>query len=207
MLVIGVNGRPGAGKTTVSKLLFNGNNTSIIHLDNLFDNVKMKCFSQDVKVLEKTDGSLEPYIDSSSNIGRVIRLKGLKIALYQAKKMYANFYLNSFIKNNFDRINYLIIEGRSLDIYKLEHFCDTKVFIDAYENKRYVRMLDRTVRGLTSADIKGIFEYDLKRNINLNGYYIIENNGDLDHLNNQVKTFEHMVSGKSPRVFKKMKSC
>ena len=53
MLVIGINGHPGAGKTTVSELLFNDKNKSIIHLDNLFDRFKIKYFSNSVKVLKK----------------------------------------------------------------------------------------------------------------------------------------------------------
>lgn len=202
MLVIGINGRPGAGKTTVSELLFNDKNKSIIHLDNLFDRFKIKYFSNSVKVLKKSDGACEPYIDSCSKVGKVIRIKGLKLALYQVKKMYANFYLNSVIKSTSPRVDYLIIEGRALDVYNLECFCDVKLFIDASSNKRYIRMIDRTVSGLTSADVRGVFTYDLKKDINLSGYHILKNDSNLEHLADQVKVFEKVVQ-KSNRVHKK----
>ena len=193
MVVVGVNGHPGAGKTVVSNMIFKYDSTKIIHLDGLFDTIKVRYFKNDLKVLEKDTGEIEPYIDSKSNIGKIKRLKYLRGLIEKLKETYSNIYIDDYIRRNKMLYRYLILEGRSLDLYHLDKYCDVKVFIHSSDKLRYTRMVGRTIKGLSLDDIKSIYQYDLGSTIPVNDYLTINNNGDMKELEEQVNHLEKTI--------------
>ncbi len=192
MIVIGINGRPGSGKTTISEAILNDKNKKVIHLDSIFNNIKQTYFKKQLKVLEKKTGEVEPYIDNTSNIGKLTQLKQIRFLIEIIKEAYAKFYIKEFIEKNNSNIDYLVLEGRYLDSYHLENFCDKLYFIQTEDELRYQRMKERTLSGLSKTDMDSIFQNDLKTTINLEKYTVINNNTEsileiVEEINNNIE--------------------
>ena len=137
MIVIGINGHTGAGKTTTSNLLFQDKNKQIVHLDWIFNDIKNKYFKNDISVLERESGENTPYLKSESRLKQISQLKYIKDLYIKLKGIYAFIIIKNIIKEG--NVDYLIIEGRTLDIYDIDKLCDYKIFINLSRELRYKR--------------------------------------------------------------------
>lgn len=91
MKIIGITGKSGAGKTTLSNILAGYGNIKSIHIDDIMDNVKVEKFS---KIMDKDDDE-----------NPVVVKTGLREAVYKNKiafKMYIKFR-SAIIKKELER--------------------------------------------------------------------------------------------------------
>ena len=195
MIVIGINGYVGSGKTTISKLLFNDKNKRIIHLDSLFDETKRKYFEKDINVLKQSDGTELLCIDENSKIKKILKIKQLKGIYTFLKMMYAHKLIENIIQKSLnDGLDYLIIEGRNLDVYELDKLCDVKIYVSSGEVTRYIRALDRDKERF---DKSYFYKEPSIHILNIDGYIRITNNSDLDSLKIKVIQLEEKIKCKT----------
>ena len=88
--------------------------------------------------------------------------------------------------------DYVIIEGINLTNYNLDKICDVKILVKADNNLRYSRVLKRDIYQDKESIIDFLNENN-KIDINEQGYYIIENNGSLQELENNIRKVEYKI--------------
>jgi uridine kinase len=88
--------------------------------------------------------------------------------------------------------DYVIIEGINLTNYNLDKICDVKILVKADNNLRYSRVLKRDIYQDKESIIDFLNENN-KIDINEHGYYIIENNGSLQELENNIRKVEYKI--------------
>lgn len=143
MIIIGINGNPGAGKTTASNIILKDYNSKVIHLDYVFDRLK------DIlpkKTIEKyqSDTQETKILNKDSLFYKVANSKIIVEQYERAKKIYANKVLKNEIKNAFNEgIDYLIIEGARLELYDIVYLMNYLIFINAKESDRIDRVKKR----------------------------------------------------------------
>ena len=194
MIVIGINGHTGAGKTTTSNLLFQDKNRQIVHLDSIFDDIKTKYFKNDISVLERESGENSPYLKNDSKLKKIAQLKYIKDLYIKLKEVYAFNIIKNIIKEG--NVDYLIVEGRTLDIYNIDKLCDYKIFISLSRELRYKRVLKRDEKGLDSANVIKNFNEDSNNPIEIQNYMVINNYGDLEYLKEEIKKVENEIKQK-----------
>lgn len=202
MKIIGINGNPGSGKTTVSNIMFKDEKTMIIHLDDIFDDIKELLPKRNTNTF-KTGDSEAIILNRKGTLYKVLNSKFINKEFVLAKKIYANKYLKHAItKANNVGIKYFIIEGTHLEDYDIAYLIDYFIFIEAKEEDRVDRLIKRDGE---YANI--IFEKSLNMSdvIDRNKYdFIIENNGSLDNFKDSCDEISEQIKNNNVKV-KKLK--
>ncbi len=182
-MIIGINGRPGSGKTTVSKLICSDKDKEIIHLDCAFNEIKNKYLKNKVTLSENIDGDSRPYVNDNSPLKKIVASK----SLLWLKKIYTKRY----VKNKIDESTkeYIILEGRQLNIYDLEKLCDVKIFVHSPNITRYERVKKRDNFIEEDTIIKDLNK-ELKEKIDTSNYHVLFNISDLETLKEEIKVLE-----------------
>ncbi len=189
-MIIGINGRPGSGKTTVSKLIYNDKDKEIIHLDYIFNEVKNKNLKKSITFEDRDKDVYNYHFNNDSIIKRILLSKYIKWLYNYLKSIYAKKYVNNIIKEN--KSDYLILEGRQLKIYNLEKICDVKVFVHSSSKVRYERTIKRDTYKEKKEIIKELDE-DEKERIDTSDYIILYNTGDINKLKEEIKVLEKKI--------------
>ena len=189
-MVIGINGKPGSGKSIVSNLIFYNSNKQVIHLDYIFNDIKKKYLKKYTISGETINKEGKIYIDRKSSLRKILDLKYINELYNIMKNNYANKIIRKEIENSM--FDYVIIEGINLTNYNLDKICDVKILVKADNNLRYSRVLKRDIYQDKESIIDFLNENN-KIDINEHGYYIIENNGSLQELENNIREVEYKI--------------
>ena len=179
MIIIGINGNPGSGKTTASNLIFNNNFKKVIHLDDIFNDIKELLPKNNTKTFKK-DSEEAIILNRSGLLYKTLNLKIVNKQFELAKKIYANKVLKRSINQAIEAgIEYFIIEGTHLEDYDIVYLLDYLIFIRASQEDRIDRLIKRDKeyssiifkKSLNMADGIKLDKYNL----------VIENNGSMDN--------------------------
>lgn len=204
MMVIGVNGYFGSGKTTLSNQLLSTSKTIVIHLDYAFDDLKEKYLRKSISSYEKNNGEKALYINDKSGFKKIVNLKGLHYIYEKFKRQYLVNYIKNVIDEAYQNgCEYIILEGGALSYYNLEEFCDFKIFIVSERITRLKRVLERDRTGMTDYDIVKDFEKNQETPFNISKYFLITNNGSLEDFKDSIEIIQNsIINGENSRVKK-----
>ena len=126
MIIIGINGHNGAGKTTFSNMLFSNSNKKVVSLDYLFDNLKNGLFKNYSTSLEKTNGEKAIYLSNDTKLQHLISKKSIEPLYFKMKSILANLLVNKIINESKDNnIDYLKCNDKG--IYETSNFLISQV--------------------------------------------------------------------------------
>lgn len=189
-MVIGINGKSGSGKSIVSNLIFYNSNKQVIHLDYVFNDIKKKYLKKHTISGETINKEGKIYIDRKSSLRKILDLKYINELYNIMKNNYANRIIRKEIEDS--KFDYVIIEGINLTNYNLDRICDVKILVKANNNLRYNRVLDRDIYLDKESLLEFLNEND-KTDIDEHEYYIIENNGSLQELEDNIRKVEYKI--------------
>lgn len=191
MILIGISGESGSGKTLTSDIMAERLKCEVYHLDDLQKEVevwKKKSFLKRFTIPSKGNNGENKVIINPKLKGKNMSTKTVE-NLYQQIKMAAlkSIIMKKIIKQKSSKAKYFIIEGTQLAVYAPIDLLDVKILM----NRQYeLRERDVILRdGISEEDFKTREEYD-KPKINLckNFEYKIENNGTREQLEEQINT-------------------
>lgn len=190
MILIGISGQSGSGKTLTSEMMAKRLNCEVYHLDDLQKEVeiwKRKSFLKRFTI---------PYKDSDGEDKVIVnpKLKGKKMSnkavedLYEQIKMAAlkSIISKKIIKQKTSKAEYFIIEGTQLLVYVPMNLLDMRILIDREYELRQKDVVKRD--NISEEDFRVREEYD-KPKIDLckSFEYKIENNGTKQELEKQIE--------------------
>lgn len=191
MKIIGITGKAGTGKTTLSNILAENENIRVIHLDYLLDDIKNNKILQNVttKNERKEGDKLHESKLLKEGISNYIYNHTIILKMYlNLKRRMKNKILKDKIKKYSDT-DILVIEGFDLLNFDICKKLDFLVLIEV----PYIERINRLSKRNGSISKKRILEIDrnLHRNLigknKINPDYTIENNGDIENLKEQSK--------------------
>ena len=189
MILIGISGESGSGKTLTSEIIGKSLSCEVYHLDDLQKEVeiwKRKSFLKKFIVVSTDTAGESRVVVNPKLKGKNISIKAVE-NLYEQVKMSA---LKSIIKKKIvaqkkAKAKYFVIEGTQLPVYVPISLLDVKILM----NRQYsLRERDVLVRdGISEEDFRERENYD-KPKINLckNFEHKIENNGTIEQLEEQI---------------------
>ncbi len=200
MKIIGINGNPGSGKTTVSNIMFKDEKTMIIHLDDIFDDIKELLPKRNTNTF-KTGDSEAIILNRKGTLYKVLNSKFINKEFVLAKKIYANKYLKYVIKRAYNQgIDYIIIEGVHLENYDIIYLIDYFIFMETIKEDRVDRLIKRDGEYATIIFEKSL---NLSDSIDKSKYdFIIENNSSLEDLKNNCYEISENIKNNSVKVKK-----
>lgn len=187
MKVIGIFGKSGAGKTTLSKLIqsYDIENIEIIHLDNLYDEIKKKFFRKNFT--EQTDMDNNEIVTVNPHLKNKL-LKSKILGFIMQRR---NILGNILIKRKISQARRLgkkaiIIEGIHLNSFKVIQDADAIIRVEAPFVKRLNRVgkrEDKSVDKKKMVFLDKVFFLGEKRRYN----YYIENDDNIEKLEAHAK--------------------
>lgn len=142
MYKIGISGEPGAGKTTISESILDGENKRVIHLDKVFDSIKRRL--NRFEVIEKNNGEVGLTLKKESQVYKLLHSNTVGRISYSLADLYGSLWLISQIKKALeDNVEYLIIEGCYLESYINLQCLDYTIYIDTRQSVREKRIIER----------------------------------------------------------------
>lgn len=203
MIKIGIDGKPGAGKTTLSNMLLDGEDgVRIIHMDHILDKLKNLLCGSMVETYSENNGVKVKCLNKDTIFYKLIKARLINDFYEKVRASYIRNLLQKQIAlAEADNIKYLIIESFSLDRYIDFDELDFKILIMATSEIRRKRVVRRDFDNkygireeyFTSQDRDSIYSdtYD----------FVVENTEDLAHLERQAKEIESVV--KKYQVYKR----
>lgn len=202
MKIIGINGNPGSGKTTASNILFKDDSKKVIHLDDIFNDIKELLPKRNTDTF-KTGDSEAIILNRKGTLYKVLNSKFINKEFVLAKKIYANKYLKYVIKKAYkEGIDYIVIEGVHLENYDITYLIDYFIFIEANEEDRVDRLIKRDAEYASIIFKKSLNMFD---SIDKSKYdFILENNGSLEDFKDSCDEISENIKNNSAKV-KKLK--
>lgn len=200
MIIIGINGNPGAGKTTVSNMILQNCNKKVIHLDFIFDGVKDMLPKDSIKKYDRTNEEMK-ILNRDSMFFKISHSKHLIEQYKRLKKIYANKFLKNEIKKALkENIDYLIVEGSRLEEYDILYLMSYLIFVEACELDRINRIEKRDGK-YSYLILKNHLNF--LKNINLDKYdFILSNIGTLEDLNEKCIFISNVIKDKVKQKYK-----
>lgn len=202
MKIIGINGNPGSGKTTASNILFKDDSKKVIHLDDIFNDIKELLPKRNTDTF-KTGDSEAIILNRKGALYKVLNSKFINKEFVLAKKIYANKYLKYVIKKAYkEGIDYIVIEGVHLENYDITYLIDYFIFIEANEEDRVDRLIKRDAEYANIIFKKSL---NMSDSIDKSKYdFILENNGSLEDFKDSCDEISENIKNNSAKV-KKLK--
>ena len=202
MKIIGINGNPGSGKTTASNILFKDDSKKVIHLDDIFNDIKELLPKRNTDTF-KTGDSEAIILNRKGALYKVLNSKFINKEFVLAKKIYANKYLKYVIKKAYkEGIDYIVIEGVHLENYDITYLIDYFIFIEANEEDRVDRLIKRDAEYASIIFKKSL---NMSDSIDKSKYdFILENNGSLEDFKDSCDEISENIKNNSAKV-KKLK--
>lgn len=198
MIIIGINGNPGSGKTTASNFILNDRRKKVIHLDDIFDDIKQLLPKRNIQTF-KRDSQNAMILNRNGLLYKTVNLKFVNKQFELAKKIYATKVLKTKINQAIkDEIDYFIIEGTHLEDYGIIDLFDYLIFIKASKEDRIDRLIKRDKqyadmilkKSLNMVDAIDIQKYNL----------IIENEGTKDEFNQKCLEVSDMIVKNNSKI-------
>lgn len=187
MKIIGIFGKSGAGKTTLSKLIqsYDSENIEIIHLDNLYDGIKIRLFRKDT--VQQSDADENRIVTVNPTVKDKVLKSKIGRAIIQRRNMLGNF----LIKRKIAQARRLgkkavIIEGIHLNNFKVTKNADAIIRVEAPFVKRLDRVSKREIETVDKAKMVFLDKVFFKGKKSKYKYFI-ENNDDIDKLKSYAK--------------------
>lgn len=191
MKIVGITGRAGSGKTTLSNILAENKNVRVMHLDYLLDKVKNNKLLKNITVEKgrrENRNQYDPRLlkDGMSNFiynHSII----LRIYLSLKRKMKSRILKKTIEKYSDAEI--LIIEGFDLLNFDISKELDLLIFVKVPYHERINRLSKRN----ECTNKKRLIEIDRNLQKNLRGKnkvipdYIVDNNLDIENLKKESK--------------------
>lgn len=198
MIIIGINGNPGSGKTTASNLLLNNESKLVIHLDDIFNEIKQLLPKNNVKTF-KRDSYDTMILNRNGLLYKTVNLKIVNKQFELAKKIYANKVLKRKIEQAFiDGVDYFVIEGANLENYGITYLLDYLIFINASQEDRIDRLIKRD-REYSDMILKK--SLNMLDGIDMKKYnLIIDNVGSKDEFSQKCLEATSMIIGDISKV-------
>lgn len=188
MRLIGITGKSGAGKTTLSEMLVVNKDTQVIHMDYILESIKQKrmfnSITRNVKLQQNSDDmhrimnpKLSDFLFDSKVIGKIYSI---------ARKRLINRVLNNRIEEAEKQgTKTLIIEGSEIQSLNVLNRMDMVIMMDTAYHIRLERVTKRDVFTDKATLVKR--DRRLKRNKNkkfknTQKILTVKNNGDINEL-------------------------
>ena len=145
MIIIGVTGATGAGKSTFSGFLKESlNSAKVVPLDHIFDHLKNTLFSSNTSSFIRDNGEEICYLKKESSFSKLINLKGFKEVYQIIRRYYGSYVVNKEIRQaEKENVKYLILESinlyRFIDLEKVDY----KILITSSDAIRRSRVMKR----------------------------------------------------------------
>ena len=204
MIIIGVTGATGAGKSTFSSYLNESlGNAKIVSLDHIFDRLKTTIFSSNTDTFIRDNGEEICYLKKESTFSKFVKIKGVKEAYQVLRKYYGYYIVNKEIKQaENENIKYLIFESINLyefiDCKKINY----KILLTANREIRKSRVMQR------DADLGNLLEETFECNDNEENIYklydfAIENIFSIDYLRANANNIANTIKDNFSLIRKK----
>ena len=186
MVIIGINGNPGSGKTTVSEMLFKEENTKVIHLDAIFNTIKAHMPGKSVTSVTRDDGNEVMFLTRNDLYKKVMSNKKLNEYYIRLRRIIGSRILsNQITKAQEEGYKYLIIEGISLFELGENTTFDFLIKMFASYDVRAQRVKKRNLQiEIDASDPMKTELADFKEN------YLIVNDSSLEDLESKVQDIE-----------------
>ncbi len=144
MIIIGISGKMGSGKTTAASYLFPDEDKVILNLDHILDDVKKKILKRSIEEEKRSTGETVLAVNKQGYFYKTANSKYIN-------KIYKTLR-NTFVKRIIDSklleaetINkkYFIIEGVQLEDYKILDILDFSILIYCSDEIRHQRVKRR----------------------------------------------------------------
>lgn len=189
MVIIGISGNPGAGKTTVSQMIFSNSNTKVISLDKIFDVIKEKLPNFLITTTKRDSGEENMFLTRNKLYNSIknnptLHAEYLKLRTLLGKKI---------LKRAVDRVkdedyDFIVIEGVALFDYGDMIPYDFLIKVEAPYDVRSKRVNIRNSKEeLENSNPMETFIQDYKAN------YHILNNASLEELHTKVSDIEEDI--------------
>lgn len=144
MMIIGISGNPGCGKTTFSDMLYAGENRRVIHLDHIYDSIKQSAPKFMITHNVRADGNEQLFV-KHNRFYRYVRHNPILSRAYNNLKYVIGrrLTLKEIERAENDNIDYLIIEGLALFNFLFPDEVDFIVRVDVNDDVRRDRILRR----------------------------------------------------------------
>lgn len=190
MKIIGIFGKSGAGKTTLSKLIqsYDRENIEILHLDTIFDRIKKKAFKRDV--IEQTDSDKNQILTVNPKLkNRLLKIKiiGDIIQSSTIRNMLGSIIIQRKISQaRKTGRKAFIIEGIHLNDFKVIENSDVIIRIEAPFVTRLNRVSKRETKSVDKEKMVLLDKVFFKGKRSKYKYFI-ENNEDIEKLKGHAK--------------------
>lgn len=185
MKIIGIFGKSGAGKTTLSKLIqsYDRKNIEILHLDTIFDGIKKKVFKRDI--IKQTDSDKNEIVTVNPKLKNRL-LKNKIIGGIVQNNAIRNILGNSIIQRKIFQARKVgkkafIIEGIHLNDFKVIESSDAIIRNEAPFATRLNRVSKRETKSVDKEKMVLLDKVFFKGKRSKYKYFI-ENNEDIEKL-------------------------
>lgn len=188
MVIIGITGNPGSGKSTISEMLFKDYNTEVVHLDSLFDNIKKNMPSDMVTTTVRDDGYENIFL-THNKFYKTLRSNPILSKVYSKLRIVvAKSILGKTINEaHHGDIDFLLIEGVSLLDYFDADDLDFIILVTAQDEVRKNRIERRNTKVELEAN-NPFYTYVSSEVHDIE----IDNSGSFDELNKKIGVVEEI---------------
>ncbi|MBE5819733.1 MAG: dephospho-CoA kinase [Clostridiales bacterium] len=190
MILIGICGESGSGKTLTSEIIARKLNCQVYHLDNLQKEVevwKRKSFVKKFTVPTNDSNGDEIVVIDPKFKGKRMSSKAVE-NLYEKVKMSAlkSIIMKRILKQRMSKAKYFIIEGTQLPVYISLNMLDIKILMNREFSLRQKDVIKRD--NISEEEFEAREEYDKPKIQLCKGFKnVINNNGTKDDLEAKIE--------------------
>lgn len=188
MIVVGINGNPGSGKTTVSQLIFSNENTKVVSLDRIYDTIKKNMPTKMVTQETRPDGNETVYL-THNGFYHFIKNSPLLSKVYRKlwRVLGHKLVWDQLELATVEGYDYVVLEGVSLFEFIDAKDLDLIIYVSADYDVRNSRVQKRN----TDNEIKINNPIDIEVDVHTYDVHI-DNSFSFEHLCEEVEKTEEL---------------